>query len=289
MRLKTANFIVSHNDPVDLAKRPTKLKPLFRSSAEYEIFASRQKEELQRQHALFAAAQNQALLLVIQGMDAAGKDGVIKHLMGALNPLSCRIHSFKPPTNEEAAHDFLWRCSPHLPPLGAVSIFNRSYYEEVVVTRVHPELLEKEKIATKLSGDRKFWKERFHSINEFERHLVRNKTRIIKIFLHVSPAEQLRRFLGRLDAPEKNWKLQKSDVVERTFWNQYAVAYESCLSSTSHKPAPWFVVPGDDKEIARLIVAQIVLENLQALKLALPKIDARRRRELASMRKKLGK
>jgi PPK2 family polyphosphate:nucleotide phosphotransferase len=221
-------------------------------------------------------------------MDTAGKDGVIRHVMSGVNPQGCQVFSFKHPSAEELEHDFLWRTSRDLPERGRIGIFNRSYYEEVLIARVHPEILRGEGLPRHRSK-KKVWRERYSSIINLEKHLSRSGTRIVKFFLHLSRAEQKERLLARIDAPQKNWKLSAADLQERGFWNDYMAAYEDCLSATSTKEAPWYVVPADDKENARLIVSQIVLDTLKGLKLAYPRLTASRHKELHEIRRKLEK
>jgi PPK2 family polyphosphate:nucleotide phosphotransferase len=227
-----------------------------------------------------------ALLVVFQAMDAAGKDSTIKHVMSGVNPQGCEVHSFKAPSAEELDHDFLWRCTRHLPERGRIGIFNRSHYEEVLVVRVHPELLARQRIPESLTRGA-IWRRRFEDIRGFERHLARNGTVILKFFLHVSPGEQRKRFLERLDEPRKNWKFSAADVAERAHWPVYMEAYEDAIRHTAAEHAPWFVVPADHKWFTRLVVAEAVLGALEALDLHLPRPDAAGRRELARARTQL--
>ncbi|HXV77450.1 MAG TPA: polyphosphate kinase 2 family protein, partial [Candidatus Polarisedimenticolaceae bacterium] len=217
-----------------------------------------------------------AVLLIFQAMDAAGKDGAIKHVMSGINPQGCQVFSFKAPTSEELDHDFLWRCMRALPERGRIGIFNRSYYEETLVVRVHPELLAAQKVPPKLVTD-KIWKERFRDIRAFERYLARNGVLVRKFFLHVSKKEQKRRFLARLDDPAKNWKFSINDAKERDHWDDYMKAYEQMIRHTASKQAPWFVVPADIKWFTRLVVAAAVIDALASLELAFPKISDRQR------------
>jgi PPK2 family polyphosphate:nucleotide phosphotransferase len=227
-----------------------------------------------------------ALLLVFQAMDAAGKDGTIKHVMSGVNPQGCQVSSFKAPTPEELDHDYLWRCARMLPERGRIGIFNRSYYEEVLVVRVHPELLTAQRIPGGLVG-KDVWKQRFEDINAFERHLTRNGTVILKFFLHVSAEEQRRRFLERLDEPDKNWKFSLADVREREHWKEYLAAYQAMVRHTSTAAAPWYVVPADHKWFTRLVVAEAVVDALERLDLSLPQPDAGRLEELQAARREL--
>jgi PPK2 family polyphosphate:nucleotide phosphotransferase len=229
------------------------------------------------------------LLLIFQGMDAAGKDGAIRHVMSGVNPQGCEVSSFKQPSAEELEHDFLWRTTRRLPERGKIGIFNRSHYEEVLVVRVHPEILRSQGLSAELRDEKTIWEERFRSIVDLERHLHRNGTRTIKIFLHLSKEEQRKRFLERIDDSDKNWKLSLADIHERKYWKLYMDAYEDCLNATSTHHAPWYAVPADDKENARLIVSQIVVDALGELKMAYPTTTAKRREELESIRKQLAK
>ena len=240
--------------------------------------------ELQRLH---YASNQHALLLIFQGMDASGKDSAIRHVMSGVNPQGCQVLSFKQPSAEELEHDFLWRTSRQLPPRGQIGIFNRSYYEEVLVVRVHPELLSKEGFSDELRDEKAIWKGRYHSILDLEHHLYRNGTRILKYFLHLSKSEQRTRLLARMDDPCKNWKFSSADIHERKYWKSYQNAYEACLNATSTRRAPWYIIPADNKEDARLIVSQILLDALKELKMTYPKITAKRRQELKSIRKQI--
>jgi PPK2 family polyphosphate:nucleotide phosphotransferase len=228
------------------------------------------------------------VLLIFQAMDAAGKDGVIKHVMSGVNPQGCQVYSFKHPSSSELQHDFLWRTTRDLPERGRIGIFNRSYYEEVLIVQVHPEILHSEGLPVAASDDT-VWQQRYRSIVGLEDHLCRNGTRVLKFFLHLSKEEQRQRFLARIDEPEKNWKFSAADVEERNFWKHYMKAYEECLSATSTSESPWYVVPADDKENARLIVSHIVLDTLDELKMSYPETTEARRRELLTIRKGLEK
>jgi PPK2 family polyphosphate:nucleotide phosphotransferase len=220
-------------------------------------------------------------------MDAAGKDGAIKHVMSGVNPQGCQVFSYRHPSAMELQHDFLWRTTRDLPERGRIGIFNRSYYEEVLIVRVHPRILHGEGISGESLDDKTVWQHRFRSIVDLESHLHRNGTRIVKFHLHLSKDEQQRRFLQRIDEPEKNWKFSLADVEERKFWNEYMAAYEKCLSATSTREAPWYVVPADDKANARLIVSQIILDTLNRLEMTYPEVSAERRNELKSIRERL--
>jgi PPK2 family polyphosphate:nucleotide phosphotransferase len=228
-----------------------------------------------------------AVLLVFQAMDAAGKDGAIKHVMSGVNPQGCQVHSFKAPSPEELDHDFLWRTSRALPERGRIGIFNRSYYEEVLVVRVHPELLSAQKIPRKLVGD-EIWRERYQDIRSLERYLARNGVLILKFFLHLSAEEQRERFVERLERSDKNWKFSMADVRERRHWGEYMKAYERAIRHTAAPHAPWIVVPADRKWFARLVVAETIVSALEGLDLAFPKVDDAKRKELDAARKELG-
>jgi PPK2 family polyphosphate:nucleotide phosphotransferase len=222
-------------------------------------------------------------------MDAAGKDGAIKHVMSGVNPQGCQVFSFKHPSPTELQHDFLWRTTRDLPERGRIGIFNRSYYEEVLIARVHPEILHNEGLPDALLDEKTVWHDRYRSIQDLELHLCGNGTRIVKFYLHISKEEQRKRFLQRIDDPEKNWKFSVADVEERKYWKQYMKAYEECFNATSTQRAPWYIVPADDKENARLIVSRVVLETLEELEMTYPKANAERRKELQSIRAELEK
>ena len=287
MKIDPKDFQVQHGKKVNLEKWPTIVKPLFDSKKQYQKSLEEHVEKLSSLQRLLYASGHYALLLIFQGMDAAGKDGAIGHVVSGVNPQGCEVFSFKQPSAEELKHDFLWRTTCRLPERGRIGIFNRSYYEEVLIARVHPEILRAQGIPEKLIDKKTIWGERFRSIVNLEEHLFHNGTRIVKIFLHLSKDEQRKRFLLRIDDPEKNWKFSLADIKERGYWKEYMDAYEDCLSSTTSNYAPWYVVPADDKENARLIVSQIVLDTLGDLKMAYPKTGAKRRKELKLMRNKI--
>jgi len=243
-------------------------------------------EMLAKLQDMLYAQDNWALLLIFQAMDAAGKDGAIKHVMSGVNPQGCQIYSFKAPTSEDLDHDFLWRCMRCLPERGRIGIFNRSYYEETLVVRVHPEFLQKQKLPPEVIG-KDIWDKRFRDIRDCERYLTQNGIVIRKFFLHVSKQEQKRRFLERLENPEKNWKFSAADARERGFWNDYMKAYEDMIRNTSTKHAPWYVVPADNKWFTRVVVAAAVIDALDGLDLNYPKVDKEKRRELAAARRAL--
>jgi PPK2 family polyphosphate:nucleotide phosphotransferase len=286
MHIKSTDFRVGEGVEVDLKEWPTRVDPVYGTTEEYQDLLRKHVEALSKQQELLYASDRYAVLMIFQAMDAAGKDGAIQHVMSGVNPQGCQVFSFKHPSATELKHDFLWRTTRDLPERGCIGIFNRSYYEEVLIARVHPEILR----AEGLPGDeKKVWHDRYRSIVNLENHLDRNGTRIIKFFLHLSKEEQRKRFIDRIDRPEKNWKFSLADIEERKFWKRYMRAYEKCLSATSTQRAPWYVVPADDKRNARLIVSKILLDTVESLELRYPKTTAARRRELLSLRAKLAK
>lgn len=289
MKIDSTDFRVQEGDEVDLKKWPTTVKPAYTSKGDYQKLLRDHVEELSQQQQLLYASNSYAILLIFQAMDAAGKDGAIKHVVSGVNPQGCQVFSFKHPSPTELQHDFLWRTTRDLPERGRIGIFNRSYYEEVLIARVHPEILRSEGLPDALLDEKTVWHDRYRSITNLERHLSENGTRIIKFFLHLSKKEQRKRFLERIDEPEKNWKFSIADITERQFWKDYMKAYEECMGATSTKTAPWYIVPADDKENARLIVSHVVLDTLKGLKMAYPKADEKRRQELLSIRKRLAK
>jgi PPK2 family polyphosphate:nucleotide phosphotransferase len=289
MKIHSKDFRVRPGEKVDLRKWPTIVKPFYKSKKRYQKLLEKHVEELSSFQQLHYASNRYALLLIFQGIDSAGKDGAIRHVMSGVNPQGCEVFSFKQPTSEELEHEFLWRTTCRLPERGRIGIFNRSYYEEVLVVRVHPEILRNEGLPKGLRDEKNVWKERYHSIVDLEEHLHRNGTIVIKFFLHLSKNEQRKRFLERINEPDKNWKFSLSDVHERKYWKDYTEAFEACLHATSARHAPWYIVPADDKENARLIVSQIVIDAFNNLKMAYPKTTAKRRRELKSIRKLLAK
>jgi PPK2 family polyphosphate:nucleotide phosphotransferase len=237
------------------------------------------------QERLYASDQ-WSLLVIFQAMDAAGKDGAIKHVMSGVNPQGCQVTSFKAPSSEELDHDYLWRCKRHLPERGRIGIFNRSYYEEVLVVRVHEKILQSQKIPDRLIT-KKIWKQRFEDIRNFEKYLQRNGTVVIKIFLNVSKEEQRKRFIERIDNPDKNWKFSVADARERGFWDAYQKAYEDMIRSTSTKDSPWYVIPADNKSFARIAIASTIIHALEKLNLEFPKVSAEKIAELQEVKKAL--
>jgi PPK2 family polyphosphate:nucleotide phosphotransferase len=287
MKIDPKDYRLPANEEVDLDKWPTRIKPAYQSKKKYHKYLDRRRAELSDLQRLHYASNGYSILLIFQGMDAAGKDGAIRHVMSGVNPQGCQVFSFKQPSSEELEHDFLWRTTRRLPERGRIGIFNRSYYEEVLIVRVHPELLTAQGLPDESLHAEDFWTCRYQSIVNQEDHLHRNGTRIIKIFLHESKDEQRKRFLKRIDDPEKNWKLTPSDIEERKLWSDYMRAYEACLNATSTAAAPWYIVPADDKKNARLIIASIIVDVFSELEMAYPQISAKRRRELRSIRKTL--
>ena len=287
MKIEPDRFRVEPGKKVRLRKWPTRVKPFYGSKADYETALGEHSSALSSLQSRLYADNRYALLLIFQAMDGAGKDGVIKHVMSGVNPQGCQVFSFKHPSAEELEHDFLWRTTRALPERGRIGIFNRSYYEEVLIVRVHPEILRAQNLPRDISAGGEVWERRYESIAGLERHLHRNGTRIVKFFLHLSKEEQRKRFLARIDDPDRNWKFSRADIEERKYWKQYAMAYEDCLAATSSRKSPWFVIPADDKPNARLIVSQIVLDTLKRLGVGYPRSDAKRRRELRSIRRLL--
>ena len=289
IKISSKDFRVTPDKKVDLGEWPTVVDPYCKSKQEFKELQHQHMEKLSALQQLHNASSQYALLLIFQGMDGAGKDGAIRHVMSGVNPEGCEVFSFKQPSAEELEHDFLWRTTCRLPERGRIGIFNRSYYEEVLVVRVHPEILRSQRLPEELRDAKDIWDQRYDSIRDLEKHLHRNGTRIVKIFLHLSYKEQRNRFLARIDEPDKNWKFSTFDIHERKYWKQYMKAYEDCFHATSTRHAPWYIVPADDKENTRLIVSQIVLDALGGLKMAYPKTTAKRRLELLAIKKLLAK
>ena len=287
MKLNSSDFRVKEGETVNLVKWPTKVGPVYESREQYHELLAKHVAQLSAQQQLLYASNRNAILIIFQAMDAAGKDGAIKHVMSGVNPLGCQVFSFKHPSATELQHDFLWRTTRDLPERGRIGIFNRSYYEEVLIARVHPDILRSEGVPDYHENDEKVWHDRFRSIRNLEKHLSANGTRVIKFFLHLSKDEQTKRFLERIDQPEKNWKFSSADIAEREFWKDYMVAYETCLSTTSTTDSPWHIVPADDKENSRLIVSHIILDMLEELKMTYPQSDSKRKQELQSIRERL--
>ena len=286
-KIHAADYRVRHGKKVDLDHWPTRVRPAFRPQEEYHTLLAEHVHKLSQQQSRLYASGSYSMLLIFQAMDAAGKDSMIKHVMSGINPQGCQVFSFKQPSAEDLAHDFLWNATRKLPERGRIGIFNRSYYEEVLIVRVHPEILKGERLPAELLEKDSIWRDRYRSIVNFEEHLHRNGTRVIKFFLHLSKEEQRKRFLRRIDDPERNWKFSVADVEERKYWAQYMEAYEACLSATSTRAAPWYIVPADDKENAQLIVSRIVLDAFRELGMTSPESTPARRRELQTIRKRL--
>jgi len=287
MKINTREYRVPEGKKVNLSHWPTHQEDVYKSKKKYHERLDEQVKELSELQRIHYASGRYALLLIFQGMDAAGKDGAIRHVMSGVNPQGCEVFGFKEPSAEELKHDFLWRTTRHLPERGRIGIFNRSYYEEVLITRVHPEILRGEELPENVLDAKHFWKGRYRSIVDLEEHLYRNGTRIIKFFLHESKGVQRKRFLERIDEPDKNWKFSLSDVRERKYWTKYMKAFETCLAETSTARAPWYVVPADDKKNARLIISEIILDCMKQLKMSYPKMSNARRKELKAIRKRL--
>ena len=287
MKIRLDDFRVMEGDVVKLKKWPTRIRPVYKPKEDYHVILADHVGRLSERQQLLYADGRYAVLFIFQAMDAAGKDSVIKHVMSGVNPQGCQVFSYRHPSVTELRHNFLWRTTRDLPERGHIGIFNRSYYEEVLIVRVHPEILAGENLPLVDDNPESIWKARYRSITDLERHLHVSGTRIVKFFLHLSKDEQRRRFLARIDEPNKNWKFSLADIAERNFWKRYMKAYEKCLSATSTRFAPWYIVPADDKENARLIVSHIVLEVLGGLPLAYPGTAAQRQKELRSIRVKL--
>ena len=273
-------FRLSDVDPGDTLHLDSEDKPRAREALERGV------ETLAELQDRLYAQDRWAVLLIFQAMDAAGKDGAIKHVMSGVNPQGCQVFAFKAPTSEDLDHDYLWRCMKCLPERGRIGIFNRSYYEETLVVRVHPELLARQKLPPQLVGKR-IWEERFQDIRSFERYLGRNGVLVRKFFLHVSQEEQKKRFLERLDQPDKNWKFSTADVAERQHWDRYMKAYEEMIRATATPEAPWYVVPADNKWFTRMVIGAAVIDALDSLDLAYPEVGAQQKKELAAARSAL--
>jgi PPK2 family polyphosphate:nucleotide phosphotransferase len=287
-KIEPEKFRVRENKALHLKDWPSRIEPLQPSKESYKEAHAKYLDELQSLQNVLYAHNRYALLLIFQAMDAAGKDSAIKHVMSGVNPQGCQVYSFKHPSVQELDHDFLWRTTACLPERGRIGIFNRSYYEEVLIVRVHPEILEAENLPEELV-DKKIWKHRYDSIRNLEEHLERNGTVILKFFLHISKEEQRKRFLKRLDDPEKNWKFNIGDIEERKHWNSYIEAYEECLRATSTEKAPWYVVPADNKPDARLIISRVIINKMKSLKMTYPRPSKAHLEELETIRRLLEK
>jgi len=288
MNLKCAvdDFRVKPKSKVDLAKWRTEVKPFYKSKKRCRALLEASMDDLRELQNVLYAHDRYAVLLIFQGMDAAGKDGAIKHVMSGVNPQGCQVFSFKQPSSEELDHDFLWRTNQRLPERGRIGIFNRSYYEEVLIVRVNPKILAAQRVPSEFVG-KKIWRERFRDIVNLEDYLHRNGTRIIKFFLHLSKKEQRKRFLSRIDDPAKNWKMSPADLDVRKDWDKFQRAFEECLAATSTQCAPWHVVPADDKPNARLIISHIIVETMKSLPMSYPKVTDDQHQKLLDVRKLL--
>lgn len=285
--LDIRDFRVEAGSHVDLGRWPTRIDPLYDTKKDYEKKLAAGTLELSELQRLLYAHDRYSLLVIFQAMDAAGKDGAIRHVMSGVNPQGCQVFSFKHPSEQELDHDFLWRTHRALPERGRIGIFNRSYYEEVLIVRVRPEILASQKLPDDVRDGKTIWEDRYRSIVDSESHLHRNGTRIVKIFLHLSKEEQCKRFLDRIDDPDKNWKFSRADLDQRAAWDAYMKAYEACFEATSTHDAPWYVVPADDKKNARLVVSQILVDTLESLRLHYPETTPERREELQEIRRQL--
>lgn len=282
-----ADFRVKGGHKVDLADWPTRVEPFYDSKDAYKDMLEAGTERLAELQEMLYAHDRYSLLVIFQAMDAAGKDGAIAHVMSGVNPQGCQVFSFKHPSATELDHDFLWRTHVALPERGRIGIFNRSYYEEVLIVRVLPEILRSEKLPDEILEAKDFWGDRFRSIADSEAHLHRNGTRIVKIFLHLSKDEQRDRLIARIDEEDKNWKFDEGDIEQRQHWDKYMAAYADCLRATSTPDCPWYVVPADDKKNARLLVSQILVDTLAALDMRYPETRPARRERLLEIRRQL--
>ncbi len=286
-KINSEDFRIQPGDDVDLQKIPTKVDKFYESKKKYHKMLEKNVEEVSDMQRMNYASNQHAILFIFQAMDAAGKDGAIRHVMSGINPQGCQVFSFKQPSSEELEHDFLWRTTKRLPERGRIGVFNRSYYEEVLVVRVHPEILHNQGLPKGAITGQAIWEERYRSIVDLEAHLHRNGTRIVKFFLHLSKDEQRERFIARIDEPDKNWKFSSADVSERELWDDYMQAYASCLKATSTTESPWYAVPADDKKNARLIISQVILDTMKNLGLSYPQVDKDRIKELQEIRESL--
>lgn len=286
-RIDTRPYRIKEDSKVNLKRHPTRVDPVYKSNRQYEELLEKHIEEMNRLQEILYADDTYSLLLIFQAMDAAGKDGTIRHVMSGVNPQGCQVFSFKHPSATELDHDFLWRTTLCLPERGRIGIFNRSYYEEVLIVRVHPEILASQRLPRELEDSKKIWKNRFRAIRDLESHLYNSGTRVLKFFLHMSKEEQRKRFLKRIDDPEKQWKFSAGDIEEREYWDSYQEAYADCLAETSTRESPWYAVPADDKKTARLIVSQVVLDELKSLKMKYPELTPEGRAKMQELRAKL--
>lgn len=287
MKTDIEKFCVEEGKKVKLKKEPTRVKPLYVDKDDYKKQKEKHLHKFNELQELFYAYNKYALLIIFQGMDASGKDGAITHVMSGVNPEGCQTFNFKQPSTEDLDHDFFWRVYKCLPERGRIGIFNRSYYEDVLVVKVHPEILKKQQLPPELLDKNEVWKNRYKSIVDIEKHLYNNGTRIIKFFLHISEDKQKKRFLERIDEPDKNWKFSAADFKEREYWNDYMKVYEECINNTNTQRAPWYIIPADDKENARLIISQVINSVLKKLKMSYPAVDDEKKKELLAIRDSL--
>ncbi len=285
--IDVSDYRVKPGAKVKLEKWPTRSAPHYDSDSDYKELLAASTQRLSELQRLLYAHDRYSLLLIFQAMDAAGKDGAIKNVMSGVNPQGCQVFSFKHPSAQELDHDFLWRTHLALPERGRIGIFNRSYYEEVLIAKVRPDILHAQSLPASVLDEKKFWEGRYRSIVDSESHLHRNGTRVIKFFLHLSREEQRLRFIERIDNPDKNWKFSTADMAQREAWDDYMKAYAECLEATSTRDSPWYVIPADDKKNARLIISQAIIDALHDLKLSYPKVSPKQRKVLQSIRRKL--
>ena len=284
-----SHFKTTSSKRLKLVKIPVKVDPIYKSEKDYKDLLKENNDLLDEYQTRLYAGHARAVLVVFQGMDTSGKDGAIKHVMSGVNPQGCVVVSFKIPTATDLEHDCFWRINKALPPRGMIGIFNRSYYEEVLVTRVHPKLLENEKISINKNKKNKFWNDRYKDIINHENYLNRQGYEIIKIFIHISKEEQRVRLLERFEDPKKLWKISEGDFRERGFWKEYQSAYENCIKNTASETCPWYIVPGDDKKNARLIISQILVDRLKKMNLKYPKLTPNERLRLENLKSTLEK
>ena len=285
--MKIDKFRVPEGSKLDLKKHPTDFTGDYTDKEQAVKDLQKNVEKLRALQDVLYAQDEWSLLLIFQAMDAAGKDGAIEHVMSGVNPQGCHVVSFKQPSDEELSHDYLWRCAKNLPERGRIGIFNRSHYEEVLVVRIHPEILQYQHLPDAIAKDKNIWKKRFSQIRSFEAHLVENGTRVIKFFLNVSKEEQKKRFLARIDEKEKNWKFSMGDVKERALWKDYMKAYTEAIQATSTQSAPWYIIPADKKWFTRLAVSEIIVKELESMKLSYPKVTKDHEAELLEAKKVL--
>ncbi len=287
MKIKLSDFRVPHGGSVKLKKWPTEVKQVYKSKEDYEKMLNSKTERLGELQSMLYAHDRYSLLLIFQAMDAAGKDGAIKNVMSGINPQGCQVFGFKQPSSKELEHDFLWRTTKCLPERGRIGIFNRSYYEEVLIVRVHPELLQNQKLPDEIVNDKKIWQRRYRAITDLENHLHYNGTRVVKFFLHLSQDEQRKRFLARIDEPDKNWKFSMADIEERKHWDDYMKVYQACINATSTENSPWYIIPADDKQNARLIISAVLVDTLKSLKMHYPEPSNEQKEQLKQCRRLL--